>query len=61
MFGGLKEFQPGLMLDDVKDLVDREVQGSEGSGVLGFAVVMGESSLRVGAQCPHARFPELSA
>ena len=25
--GYLTEFQPGLMLDDVEDLVDQEVQG----------------------------------
>ena len=34
--GCLREFQAGLMLDDMEDLVDREVQGGEGGGALGL-------------------------
>jgi len=31
-----RKFQAGLMLDAVKDLIDRDVQEGEGGGVLGL-------------------------
>ena len=60
MFGCLGEFQPGLMLNDVKNLIDWEVQGVKVVEPSTFAVVGGASSLRAGAWCPLARFLELS-
>ena len=49
MFGYLREFQPGLMLDDVEDLIDREVQGVKVMESSVFAIIEGASSLGVGA------------
>jgi len=44
----LREFQPGLMLDDVEDLIDREIRGVKVVESSVF-VVVGEASLGVGA------------
>jgi len=60
VLGCLREFQSQLMLDDVKNLVNRELQGVKAMGFSVF-VVIGGASLGVGAQCPLARFLELSA
>jgi len=40
------------MLDDVKDLVDQEVQGVNMMELSAFAVIGRASSLRSGARCP---------
>ena len=60
MSGCLKEFQPGLMLNDVEDLVDREVQRVKVMEPSSFAFVERASSFKAGARCPFARFLELS-
>jgi len=48
------------MLDDVKDLVDWEVQGVKVTKPSAFTVVEGASSLGARAQCPLTHFLELS-
>ena len=58
--GSLREFQPGLMLDNVEDLVDWKVQGVKVMEPSAFAVVGGACSLEARARCPLARFLELS-
>ena len=47
-FGYLGEFHPWLILDDVKDLVNRQLQGVKTEASLVF-VVVGEAFLCVGA------------
>ena len=37
----LREFHPGLMLDNVEDLVDGEVQGGEGNGAFSLCRRLG--------------------
>ena len=49
MLGCLREFESGLMLDDVEDLVDRVVSGVKTVEFSIFPVVGGVSSLKVGA------------
>ena len=61
MLGRLREFQPWLMLDDIEDLVSREVQGVKVVESSVFAIVGEASTLGVGARCLLARFLELSA
>ena len=41
MFGHFREFQPRLLLDDVNDLINRQLQGSEGRGVLNLCPCQG--------------------
>ena len=53
----LREFQLALMLDDVKDLVDREVQGGEGGGVLGLRGCQGSVLLGTWGPMPPCAFP----
>ena len=48
----LREFQPGLVLDDVEDLVNWEVQGVKVTELLAFAVIGKASSLGAKARCP---------
>jgi len=61
MLDCLREFQQQLMLDDVKDLINQELQGVNVVGFSVFAVIGRASSLGVGARCPLACFLELSA
>jgi len=42
----LREFQPRLMLDDMKDLIDRKAQGAEGDGIFGLCHRWGSVLLR---------------
>jgi len=49
------------MLDDMKDLVDREVQGVKVVESSVFTIVGEASTLGVGARCLLACFLELSA
>ena len=49
------------MLDDMEDLIDREVQGVKGMESSVFTVIEEAFSLGLGARCPLARFLELSA
>ena len=53
MSGYFRKLQPGLMLDDVKDLINWEVRGCvnvmEPSA---FTIIERASSLGVGARCP---------
>jgi len=60
MCGCLWEFQPGLMLDDVEDLIDQEVQGVEGDGAFGLRRRPGSVLLGSWGSLPLACFPELS-
>ena len=60
MSGYLREFQPGLILDDVEDLVDWEVPGMKVMEPSAFAIIGRASSEGAGARCPLARFLELS-
>jgi len=48
------------MLDDVKNLVNRELQGVKAVESSVFAVVGGASSLGVGARCSLACFLKMS-
>ena len=58
--GSFEELQPGLLLDDMEDLINREIQGVKVMEPLAFAVVGRASSLGVGTQCSLTRFLELS-
>ena len=60
MLGCHREFHPWLMFDNVKDLINRELQEGESRGVLSLRRCRGVPSLGVGARCPLARFLELS-
>jgi len=55
--GSLRKFQPGLMLDNVEDMVDWEDQGVKVMELSAFAVFGGACFLRARAQCPLTRFP----
>ena len=56
----LRKLQPGLMFDDVEDMIDRKVQGGEGDGAFGLRCRRGSVLLGSWARCPLAHFLELS-
>ena len=56
----LREFQPGLVLGDMEDLVNWEAQGVKVMELSAFTAVGGASSLGTKVQRPLARFLELS-
>ena len=60
MLGYIREFQPGLILDEVEDIIDREVLGVKAVKSSIFTIVGGASSLGIGARCPLACFLKLS-
>ena len=59
MSGCLREFQPGMVLDDVKDLIDREIQVGEGDGVLGLCRRWGIVLLGSFGSVPTCTFPRV--
>ena len=61
MLGCHREYQVGLMLEDVEDLADQEVQGVKAVESSAFVVVGEASSFGIGARCPLACFLELLA
>ena len=58
MCGCLWEFQPGLMLDDVEDLIDQEVQGVEGDGAFGLCCHRGSTLIGSWGSMPPHTFPQ---
>ena len=57
MLGCLREFQAGLMLDEVEDLVEREVRGGEGGGVFGLRRCRGSVLLGSWVPIPPCALP----